>query len=71
MKSIPKKDRIYYFRYWDDALDNYVHLESPRTDKGQRELANTLFNRSCEYGWFPKDKTEMLSNKILMKGIHA
>lgn len=66
MNAINKKDRVYYFRYFDYNIEAWVHLKSPRSTKGQERLSGVY--QRCEYGWFPKDQTEMLSKKVLMKG---
>ena len=68
MNTINKKDRIYFFRYFDYNTESWVCLKSPRSTKGQEKMA--FGHQRCEYGFFPKDKADLITNKVLIKGVY-
>lgn len=39
----------YFFCYWDNTLQVWIDVKSPRTDKGQADLARK-YSYCCQYG---------------------
>jgi hypothetical protein len=47
----------YFFRYWDNTLQVWIDVKSPRTDKGQAELARKYHHcLGIRYGKYRGDK---------------